>query len=77
MVYRVNYDRRRRCWAIRSGTETLYRNANKTRVLAIARSIAHQLWHGWNTPSQLVVHRKDGDIQYESAYGDSKHRARN
>lgn len=62
-VYRVTPDSGN--WKLTHQGQTLYTNANKQPVVDRGQSTAKA-----NQPSQLVVHRADGTIEYEYTYGD-------
>ena len=62
-VYRVTPNGTR--WVLKHEGVVLYSHDNKDPVVSQGQTTAKA-----NQPSQLVVHRADGTIEYEYTYGD-------
>lgn len=62
-VYRVQYINDR--WHVRYEGSTLSTHVVKSDAVSAGQKVAKA-----NQPSQLVVHRQDGTIEYEYTYGD-------
>lgn len=62
-VYRVTRSGNR--WELKQSSTVLYSHDNKDPVVSQGQATAKA-----NQPSQLVVHKGDGTIEYEYTYGD-------
>lgn len=60
-IYRVQYISQR--WCVRHEGSTLSTHVTKGTAVSAGQKVAKA-----NTPSQLVVHRMDGTIEYEYTY---------
>lgn len=61
-VYRVQYISAR--WCVRHQQSTLSTHVTKDAAVSAGQKLAKA-----NQPSQLVVHKMDGTIEYEYTYG--------
>jgi Uncharacterized protein conserved in bacteria (DUF2188) len=62
-IYRVQYISTR--WCVRYLQSTLSTHVTKDAAVEAGQKVAKA-----NQPSQLVVHKMDGTIEYEYTYGD-------
>ena len=62
-VYRVQYIQSQ--WCVRHDGSTLSTHVTKDDAVSAGQKVAKA-----NQPSQLVVHKMDGTIEYEYTYGD-------
>lgn len=55
-------------WDIKENAQIIYRGIPKKEAVEIARGFGRECW-GQGTLSQLVVHGRNGKIQFEHTYG--------
>lgn len=48
----------------------------KRAAVSCGRTVASSRWHDYEQPAQLVVHARDGRIQFEHTYGRDPERRR-
>ena len=77
-VYRVKppLGGKRYGWRLEHPTRTVDTYDTKALAVSWGRRKARNLWEFGDTPSQLVVHGRDGRIQTEHTYGHDPERRR-
>ena len=76
VVYRVGWSKKWSLWQLLEGKAPMLRDPAKVTVVGYGRRSARLRWKERGEPSQLVVHKKDGKVEYEHTYGRDPRRSR-
>ena len=69
IVFRLRWGKGNKLWMLLRGKEIVQESKTKVEALKAGVAMARDLRYSEGTPSQLVVHGKDGKIQFERTYG--------